>query len=134
MKKEFETVSVTFELKVPVSTWIDYLTKSFDIFQTNYCGYWLRGIDKDESGWLCWEDDEKCYFGDEPFRAEALTAWKNKSKLPEKYFMLDKALAIRAYIEGVKKWGMDWMDSPNTDSTTYDVVIQLAMFGEVRYG
>ena len=63
--------------------WIDYCTKHSDIFLRNYCGYWLRGVEHDESiGWLAWEDDEKSRFDDEPNREAAVRAWRAGEALP----------------------------------------------------
>ena len=43
------------KVQVPQEDWIDFLIHHPDIFATNYCGYWMRGIEVDGcSGWLCW--------------------------------------------------------------------------------
>ena len=125
----------TFTITVTINpSWIEYLTKYPDIFDSNAAGYWLRGAEHDpELGWLCWEDDEKCAHGEEPNRVEAYEAWKARlDPLPHGWFRLDRAAAIRAWEEGVKRWGVDWYEK--ADSTSQDVVVQLALLGEVRYG
>lgn len=123
------TFSVTVEID---PFWVEYLTHYPDIFGRQYAGYWLRGVEQDEYGWLCWEDDEKCARGSEPNRTEAFVAWVTGEPLPAHWFRLDRAAALRAWEEGVKRWGVDWYQ--HTDAQREDVVIQLALLGELRYG
>jgi hypothetical protein len=112
--------------------WIEFVTQFNDLFRSDHCGYWLRGVEHGPQGWLAWEDDEQHPFGQEPEREAALTAWRQGSPLPHGWFRLDKELADKAWAIGVQKYGERWYDEG--DSTTYDVVIQLALLGEVRYG
>ena len=65
MEKETVKYTMTIEVEIPVENWIDYLMKDNEIFGTA-CGYWLRGVARDETGWLVWVDDEKCRHGEEP--------------------------------------------------------------------
>lgn len=143
-----DTVLVTavLDVRVPREGWIDWLTTSGDIFSRSHCGYWLRGVEwenPDEEaevrehagrGWLCWEDDEQHRPGDEPNREAAMAAWRAGKALPEGWYQLDQTLVTRAYVEGVKRWGVDWFHGDHGDANGYDVVLQLAMLGEVRYG
>lgn len=124
----------TFTLTVEIDPkWIDYLTQGNDIFASSRAGYWLRGAEHDpELGWLVWEDDEKCHHGEEPNRVTAYKAWKSGEALPEHWFRLDRAAAIRAWEEGVKRWGITWYE--DVDGRLEDVVVQLALLGEIRYG
>lgn len=126
------TVKVEVEIEVPYEDWIQYLTECTDIFMSGYCGQWLRGVDRDETGWLTWEDDEDHRNGEEPDREEALRAWKAGEALPAHWFRLDRAAAIKAYVIGVQKWGVNWFEDKG-DAGTYDVVIQRALLGEYRY-
>ena len=114
--------------------WVDYLTRYTDIFHPHYAGYWLRGVDHHaDLGWLCWElVDEESRPGEEPNLDEAVRAWRAGEPLPERWYRLDRLAALHAWEEGVKKWGVDWYDQ--TDSTREDVVVQLALLGEIRYG
>jgi len=124
----------TFSITVGVDpSWVEYLTLSPDIFHPSRTGYWLRGVECDAvRGWLCWEDDEKCRHGEEPNRAAAIAAWEAGEPLPEHWYRLHRAAALRAWEEGVKRWGVDWYDQ--VDAEREDVVVQLALLGEVRYG
>jgi hypothetical protein len=109
--------------------------RQITIFGRGYCGYWLRGVERDASlGWLCWEDDEQHSFDAEPDRAEALRAWRAGEPLPKGWYRLNEETAVRAFVEGVKKWGPAWFDGEHGDGNGYDVVIQMALLGEVRYG
>ncbi len=58
--------------------------------------------------------------------------WIRGESLPERWFRINRFVALRAWEEGVKKWGVDWQD--HTDSTREDIVLQLALLGELRYG
>ncbi len=127
-------MKISLEVDVPEEDWIDFLTKHNDIFSRNYSGYWLRGVEHDPYlGWLCWEDDEQHRRGDEPYRESAIACWKDGAMLPEGWYRLNKEMAMKAYSVGVVKWGEDWFEDKG-DAGTYDVVIQLALLGEVRYG
>jgi hypothetical protein len=39
---------------------------------------------------------------------------------------------IKAWIEGAKKWGIDWFH--DGDASRWDYAIQMALFGEQVYG
>ncbi len=129
-----EPLKHTFTLTVEVdSFWVQYLTGHTDIFGQQYVGYWLRGVDRHpERGWICWESDDQHRHGDEPNREEAVRSWALGQPLPKGWYRLDRAAALRAWEEGVKRWGVDWYE--NTDAAREDVVIQLSLLGEVRYG
>lgn len=134
--KSEKPVPAAVEVTVTVTVdedWIEFLTKHPDIFGRDYCGYWLRGVEHDdERGWLVWEDDEEHRKGDEPGAAEAVAAWQAGEALPEGWYRLDRALAIKAWGEGVKRSGVDWYE--NGDGVAYDCAVQMALLGEVRYG
>lgn len=130
-----EPLQHTFTITVAVDPfWVDYLTKYPGIFGRQYAGYWLRGVERHtERGWLCWEDDEQHRQGEEPDREEALEAWRSGDPaLPKGWYRLDSAAALRAWEEGVKRWGVDWYEQ--TDANREDVVVQLSLLGEIRYG
>ena len=127
---EKHTFTITVEVN---SSWVEYLTEYGDIFASDRAGYWLRGVEHESAlGWLCWEDDEKCRPGKEPNRQAALTAWRAGEPLPKRWFRLDRAAALRAWEEGVKRWGVAWYE--DVDANREDVVVQLALLGETRYG
>lgn len=123
------------EVEVPLE-WVKFVTDWLDGFASNVYGYWARGVLQEHDSWLVWEDDEKCRHGKEPNREVAVRAFHQtrNAPLPPKWFRFDQALAIRAYVEGVKLWGLNWYNSPKTDAIRYDVAIQMALFGEVKYG
>jgi len=124
----------TFSIVVEIDqNWIDYLTQCGDILMLQYAGYWLRGVEhRSDLGWLCWEGCDKCFQGEEPNRTAASRAWAAGEPLPENWFRLDHAAAVRAWEEAVKRWGVDWYE--RTSSTREDIALQLALLGEVRYG
>lgn len=125
-------VTVTITVKVDPE-WIEFLTKYNDIFGSpHYAGYWLYGAERDDRlGWLVYEHgDERRPTERECRHARAL--WHAGEPLPERWYRLDRAAAIKAWAEGVKRFGAEWYE--NGDGPTYDVVVQMALLGEVRYG
>lgn len=126
-------IKVKFELEVevPQEEWIDFLTQYRDIFARNYCGYWLRAVEWDSKlGWLVWEHDENWELPSNVKEVEH--NWQRGLAVPKHFYCLNEAMAIKAFEEGVKKWGEDWFE--NGDAGRYDFVLQLAMLGEHRYG
>ena len=131
--REYVEVNATILLRID-PFWIEYCTQYNDLFMTSHSGYWMRGVERDnELGWLVYEiADEDIPFDKEPNNVEARQLWRAGKELPPGYFRLDKKMAIQAWLEGVRRYGEDWYE--NTDALRDDVVIQLAMLGEVRYG
>lgn len=113
-------------------TWIDFLTKYNDIFgRPFHAGYWLAGLAHEEAkGWLVWEHDDR--YVNKFDHTEAFAAWDKDKPLPESYYRLDVTTAVRAWCEGVKRWGENWYTQG--DGPRYDVVVQLALLGEIKYG
>lgn len=134
IEQQVETVTTTMEIKVPVRDWIDYLTKGTDIFLRAYCGYWMLGVKlHPDRGWLVFEDPDGKYTNKkEPGHDAAVEAWEKGDALPRRWHKLDKETAIKAFVEGVRLWGVDWFEK-NGDGNSYDHVVQLAMLGERRY-
>lgn len=126
---------VQYSVVIPGESWVEFLTHWPDIFGQNYIGYWARGCEQDDNlGWLIYEDCNKDYHhNEEPDREEAVKAWKEGSKLPKDWHRLGREEAATAYLKGCELWGKDWFDEKG-DAETYDVVIQLTLLGEIRYG
>lgn len=128
------THKVELELKIP-NDWIRFVTEWTDGFIHGCYGYWARGIERENGlGWLVWVDDEKSSRGEEPLRDEALAALRTRSPMPKGWLLFDRDFAIRAYVEGAKRWGVDWYNGPKSDANRYDIAVQLAAFGEHRFG
>jgi hypothetical protein len=128
---------ITFTIETEVNNnWIDYLVGSSDIFSTNRCGYWMYGMEWNEKlGYLCFEHEEKLSLNQVTQLSEyeaIVQAWREGKELPDHWFRLNKEVAIQAWLEGIKRWGMDWYRQ--VDAIKEDVVVQLALLGEVRYG
>jgi hypothetical protein len=108
--------------------------RPMDIFNVTYhAGYWARGEAHDDKlGWLISEvnDEGEWPKEQEVYRVESL--WRAGLELPPRWHRLDRAAAIRAWEEGVKQWGIHWYE--NSDGSKEDVVLQLALLGEIRYG
>lgn len=102
---------------------------SIDVFRTTHAGYWLRGVEfVEKRGWLVFNDE-----GDYPVcDKDAIKAWRAGRALPEGYYRLDRAVALSAWKEGVKRWGVGWFH--DQDATAWDIVLQIAILGDVIYG
>lgn len=113
--------------------WIDFLTQYNDMFRTDHSGYWMYAAEETAEGWLAFE-----MFQDKrptPYAVKrALDALVDKRELPARFFTIDRAFAVKAYLEGVKRWGVEWYHKHNADAADYDIVVQMAALGEVRYG
>lgn len=115
------------------------------IFAQAVCGYWLHSIhrvdtypDSDEGempvvrwSWLVYEAG-----GDVGPTREAIidakNAWSMDKPLPAHVMVLDAGVCERAWDRMVLREGLDW--SLNSDSNSFDIAIQLALLGEIRYG
>jgi hypothetical protein len=114
----------------------DGVEGSTDVFMTQYCGYWLRGIEHDPAlGWLgfdCAAEDRYPTDDDEEVVA-AITAWRAGAPLPRGFIRMDRDFALRAWAAGVRRGGARWYE--DGDGITYDCAVQCAAFGgEVLYG
>jgi len=128
------TVTVQIESVVD-EEWIDFVVGNVDIFGHGYIGYWAEDIEHErELGWLVFEDEEgpnehEKLTDKELDRVKAL--WREGKKLPEGWFRLNRDACIKAWAEGVKRWGEKWYSEGNAHR--YDYVIQMALLGEHRY-
>lgn len=113
--------------------WVRDFALNVDLFMRGYCGYWLRGAEHLSDGsWLVYE----CADGRDPREEERVAAFvaDPKSPLPEGWYHWTEAKAREAYRIGERLWGERWLDGDHGDGPGYDVVVQHAMLGEVRYG
>lgn len=140
-------VEHTEKLTVP-GDWLAMCTLWSDVFSTDYIGYWARGVKQNNDlGWLVWEFEEDERFNaanlggekeDRMYHMEAIRAWKAGKPLPPHYHALNREAAVKGYLAMVSlprengQGGLDWYE--NGDATTYDVAIQLALLGELKYG
>lgn len=126
---------LTLDVDVPEDWVVDFFLNS-DLFSRSYCGYWLRGMVRYRDGsWLAFEHGDDAPPGVVPLAVRR--ANRAGAELPQGWHRLDRTAAVRAYLEGVKRWGVEWYTGRGehrADSTSYDVVVQLALLGEVRYG
>lgn len=114
--------------------WLKFILDFDDIFMTNYCGYWMRGMEWDKKlGWLVFEHGGEVRAPKET-NNDVMELWRSGKPLPKRWHRLDRAAVVRAYAEGVLLKGANWYEAADTDATTYDVVIQRALFGEEKYG
>lgn len=111
-------------------SWINNFALNIDVFNRGYCGYWAFGASlPGKAGWLLFEQAEHGHPVDGDIAA-AGRAHRAGKALPKGWHLLDRAAAERAYSYLVARVG-----TLNTgDSSDYDVAIQLALLGEVRYG
>ena len=130
-------MKLTIEVEIDQKTYEDLVQflANRDMFGHGYIGYWARGVEHDrELGWLVWEQaDDGARHGEEPEQAQAIRAWRSGTGLPEGWHRLDEAAARKAVACGVARWGVDGF-LEDGDANSYDVAVQLALLGEVRYG
>ncbi len=128
-----DATATTIQIETKVDPlWIETCLSS-DIFRHEYSGYWACGVEFDEKlGWLLFEHgDEKPPPAKVP--AKVLEAWRTgRGPSQGRWHRLDRAAAIRAWEAGVRRGGERWYE--DGDGSTYDVAVQMALLGEVRYG
>lgn len=125
------THTVTIESTVD-PLWIEFCTRDRDVFGISCCGSFLFGIDQDDGlGWLVFEHEEKHTIDMVPNERKAVAAWRAGKPLPKGYYRLDLEAAKKAWVEGVKRRGVEWF--ANGDTNAYQCAIQRALFGEERY-
>jgi hypothetical protein len=132
-----EPLKHTFTITVDVDPrWVEYVTQRATIFSClHYAGYWARGVDHDPVyGWLVAECDESERWPDKTESARVSALWRAGSDLPPRWYALDRGAALRMWEEGVKRFGVGWYDSREHDGAMEDVLLQLALLGEERYG
>ena len=127
----------TFSITVDIDPrWVDYVTQHYDHLRAQYyAGYWARAVVHDPAlGWLVAEMDE---VGSLPRQVRdrphggALAGLA--IDLPPRWYRLDRTAALRMWEEGVKRCGVDWYDD-RARRRLEDVLLQLTLLGEVRYG
>lgn len=117
--------------------WVEFITSDQDLFKPSYVGYWLAGMEHDDqkSEWLVYETGGEMSFrevNEFPEYDSVVQDWKDGKPLPEKWFRLDQAFVVKSWAEGFKRGGQRWYE--DGDAITYDVAIQSALLGEIRYG
>lgn len=130
------------EVRGPVEVpgdWLAYCTLWPDAFTRSAIGYWAYGVVRDDTlGWLV-RDDEAGTADDEATERDAIRRWRAGEPLPAGFYRLDRAAAIKGYVAMLSRpasravsGGFDWYE--RADANSYDVAIQLALFGQVKYG
>jgi len=145
-KKELPGIKVKVEVEVEVPRdWLDWAGGGegwADLYQRCHCGYFLARIEQSEDlrSALAWEDEEDssnpgadAEEDEMAPHADAIAAFHAGNPLPKNYHLINEDFMVRAFVEGVKKFGADWYDPSQTDANTYDTVIQMALFGEQKY-
>lgn len=132
------TLTATIEVEVDPD-WIEFCTQYNDIFMYDYCGYWMAGMEQDNQlGWLVYEYDwgGNCPMlkdvRESPEYENIVAAWRDGLELPEHWFRLSEDACKRAWVEGVKREGLNWYN--DGDASSYDCALQRALLGEIIYG
>ena len=111
--------------------WINDFALNVDVFRRDYCGYWAFGSSvPGVEAWLVFEQAVDGVRPTDRASTAARRAYKAGKPLPKHWYALGRADAERAYAYLVARVGT----RETGDATDYDVVIQMALLGEVRYG
>jgi hypothetical protein len=127
-----ETVDITITVNAEErETFINDVVLNVDLFMRGYCGYWLFGAhwDAKKRERLVFECDDDPPPTDSQVR-KVLKQYRADGSLPERWFILNRAVAERAYSFLVARIGAE----DTGDASDYDVAVQRALLGEVRYG
>lgn len=111
-------------------SFITDLVLNVDLFMSQYCGYWLRGVGRVKGlGWLARDIVETQ--SDDDVKQIARLAREGKP-LPKGWYLIDRPAAEKALAEGQKKYGEDF--AYDYDGPMADVAVQRALLGDVVYG
>lgn len=129
----FDALEASMGRKDDCESFVLIATQFVDMFFQSAIGYWAMGIEQSsDKGWLVYEHGGRDVPGVRD-RASAVRKWKNGGDLGARWLRLDRAAATRAYLEGVRRWGVGWYRD-RSDASSYDCVLQVSLLGEVRYG
>jgi hypothetical protein len=107
---------------------------SGDCAMQSCTGYWAYWAYFDEGVWLI-VDVETYGKRVTPEYAEMLRGMHGRGEpLPSHVHLFDRDKAGEAFRQGIARWGVEWWGDRNHDATRDDLVIQLAVLGEERYG
>lgn len=114
------------------------LALNVDAFRHSCIGYWgfghhVKGNDKNAI-WIVVETNDQSRDKLVRIAERAARLHRQGKPLPEGCHLLDFVAAERAYSFGERRWGERWYDDPQTDASRYDLVLQAALLGEIRYG
>lgn len=135
MGKTNSKAAATVSVEIPVDeSWVEFCVKFNDMFLTSHSGYWAYGValEGKEGGWLVFEQGAEDRRPTDEEEDTALAAHEAGKPLPEHWFLLDRAMAVKAFGEGFKRRGALWYE--DGDASDYDCALQMAMLGEIRYG
>lgn len=114
------------------------LALNVDAFSTSCIGYWAFGHFVEGEGrhavWIVIECEDLSRDAVQRLGELAARRHRRGKSLPARCHLLDQSVASRAYTFGERRWGERWYDDPQTDASRYDVVLQAALLGEIRYG
>ena len=135
VQKAKEPIKHTFSTEVDIDPdFVEYLTKFNDIFQQNRSGTGPSGRQGQgrlatslfRSGWRrrdahrqAIREAKSCYGG------------AHDGNLPKGWYVLDRDAAIRAWCEGVERWGVEWYEDVDAERETSSCS---RAPGEIRYG
>lgn len=126
-----KTTKVSIEIEVP-EDWVEFVLSGRELFSQQYCGYWARVLDRRDDALLVFDHEGGPSEFDDTTILQAFRMRKQYA-VPRHFYVLDRAAALHAYAEGVKRYGDAWVPRKG-DAITYDVVIQVALLGKVVYG
>jgi hypothetical protein len=123
--------TLTLDLQIPAHFVTDMI-RGLDIFTSGQSAYWASGVRcADGSGYLVY-DHARDGMPTDIAIARAVRCHETNKPLPDGWHLINREVAIRAWCEGVKRWGVDWYEK--VDGPRRDVVLQLGLLGELRYG
>lgn len=134
-------VPLTGQALQDLKDWLDLVLNYADTFRSDYCGYWAHGVRLDSpkkegdagyGSWLVYETGAEDRQPTTREELKAFTAAQKGKKLPKHWHLLDEQAATRAFLLGVEKWGLEWLQTG--DASNHDVAIQSALLGCIVYG
>lgn len=128
--------SLTLDLESELlDSWVEQVSHSGDVFI--WIGYWAMRVASGNHDHLIYDTLSEPLKVSNVHRSKLLIqaerAWIKEKKLPKGFYILNEEVAISAYKEGVKKYGLKWMVDSRAGKNRYDAMIQKALFGGIKY-
>lgn len=139
MPKEAPPIKATMEVEIPGPVFEEFVLFVFNCPDfLCYIDHWAAPVYENdvqcanEEGLLIVERDE-VEEDDETSIIKAVKAWRAKKKLPRYFHAITREVCLKAYLEGVRLYGVKWHEHPDCDMHTYDMAFQHALLPSNRW-
>lgn len=135
--KALPPIKATLDVEIPGDVFERYVDFVFNYADTveylDWVGIQVVARNK-KKGLLIVEPDGPDPEEDRDEYRQAKRTWKAGEPPPNGFHVIDRDVCLKAFCEGVKRYGLAWQDYDRCDGWTYLYVLQMALWNEKRYG